>query len=157
MLIRRILLMIIICIFITSCQITKPKEQMGKTIGALGGVILGSNIGSGKGRIISTVIGGKFGYLIGKEIGRKLDEKDKILLSQATLEALEDDGSNPNKNWGNIESGNYGEISTEKTYLNNEGKSCRKFNQKVTISKKTQVNHGIACKQSDGTWVIKKS
>ena len=157
MLIRRILLMIIICISLTSCQITNSKEQMGKTIGALGGVILGSNIGSGKGRIISTVIGGKFGYLIGKEIGRKLDEKDKILLSKATLEALEDDDSNPNRNWKNIESGNYGEISSEKIYLNNEGKSCRKFNQKVTISKKTQVNHGTACKQSDGTWVIKKS
>lgn len=68
------------------------QEQTGQLLGGVvGGVVgaaVGNQVGGEGGAIIGGVLGATAGLIVGGEIGAALDERDRLLASQATQDAI---------------------------------------------------------------------
>lgn len=65
------------------------NEDIGRVIGGVGGVLIGSQIGGGSGRLVGAAVGGVGGVLLGGELGRRLDARHGAGVSAAGNQALE--------------------------------------------------------------------
>jgi surface antigen len=75
---------------LSGCQtMGMSKQQLGSGLGAVAGVLVGSQIGDGSGRKWAMALGGLAGAYIGGVIGQHLDEQDRLAATQA-LEHLGD-------------------------------------------------------------------
>ncbi len=131
-----------------------PKGAVGAVLGGAGGGFLGSKVGGGKGQLAATVIGTLAGALLGHQIGKTMDDVDRLKSRQTTQQALETNSTGTASSWRNPDSGNTGQITPTKTFVNQQGQSCREFQHAVTIGGKTETVVGTACRQSDGTWRV---
>lgn len=156
MIILKPLLIIIICIFISSCQLNNSKEQIGSYLGTLGGALLGSTVGSGSGKKLATLTGAIVGSIAGKEISKYLNEVDRKKHTKTKITALENAKIGKSETWQNLKSGNSGKVTTSGNFKKKDGTICRKFSETITANKKTKESIGIACKQKDGTWIVER-
>lgn len=65
------------------------NEDIGRVVGGVGGVIIGSQFGGGAGRLVGAAIGGVAGVMLGGAIGRRLDGPQSQGVTQASQQALE--------------------------------------------------------------------
>jgi len=65
------------------------KEDMGATLGAVGGALIGSRVAGGNNRWLGAAIGAAAGFYAGKMIGRHLDEQDRQALAAQTIDVLD--------------------------------------------------------------------
>jgi surface antigen len=65
------------------------NEDIGRVIGGVGGVLIGSQFGGGTGRLVGAAIGGVGGVVLGGAIGRRLDAPQQQQVSQAGTQALD--------------------------------------------------------------------
>lgn len=77
-------------LFLSGCQtMGVSKQHLGSGLGAVAGVLVGSQIGGGSGRKWAMALGGLAGAYLGGVIGQHLDEQDRLAATQA-LEHLND-------------------------------------------------------------------
>ena len=70
---RKLLLISIGVVALTTGCNMGHNQQMGSLTGAVTGGLLGSTIGKGNGRIASTAIGTYLGTIVGSEVGKSMD------------------------------------------------------------------------------------
>lgn len=83
-------LVVTLAITLGACQTTKQQTgtAAGAGFGAVLGSLIGKSIGGKSGQWIGAGLGALAGGMIGNEIGRVLDEQDRLLASQSTMNAL---------------------------------------------------------------------
>ena len=130
------------------------KQAGGAVLGGIGGGLVGSRIGSGRGQTVGIIAGTILGALLGGEIGRQLDERDRLMMAQATQSSLERTSSGQASQWRNPDTGASGTITPRPAYQTSAGQHCREFQQTITVGGKTEQGYGTACRQPDGSWKI---
>lgn len=134
---------------------TGPREVAGTAGGAVAGGLIGNAIGGSAGnRLAGTVIGAVLGGVLGNRIGAALDDEDKRRAYAARMQALETGPSGAPVAWRNPDSGRYGNVVPGPVYYQADGTPCRQYTQTVYIDGKLQIEHGAACRNPDGTWMI---
>jgi len=131
-----------------------PGQSTGTLLGAAAGGLAGSQIGSGHGRLVAVAVGTLAGGLIGQDIGRSLDEVDRMAMQRSTQQALESARSYEPMAWSNPDSGNTGSTLVTRTLINGNRRTCREYQQIVTIDGQKQRAYGTACRQDDGSWRV---
>jgi surface antigen len=130
------------------------KQDIGTLAGAIGGGIIGSNVGSGKGAIAGTIAGTLLGGALGSSLGASLDRADMAMVNQTSQRALETAQPGQSLPWKNAQTGNYGTVTPQQYYRNNDGQYCREYTQTITVGGRKEQGHGTACRQPDGSWQI---
>ncbi|MEQ8666241.1 MAG: RT0821/Lpp0805 family surface protein [Rhodospirillales bacterium] len=133
----------------------QAAEVVGGVVGAIVGNVLGSKVGDGTGRQIARGVGTVAGIFIGRAIARNLTERDEELAQEATEDSMENDEEGETTVWSNPDSGNEGTVTpTSEPYETVQDTQCRDFESTVTVEGETEVAHGRACRQEDGSWKI---
>jgi len=132
---------------------TGRREAAGAAVGAFTGVLPGNASAESASRAGGMPIGAGFGGLWGEHAGNGLDDEDRRRAFVAELQALETGPSGAPVAWRNPESGRYGNVVPGPVYQEN-GVACREYTHTVYIDGSAQIEHGTACRTSDGTWVI---
>lgn len=130
------------------------NQQAGVLLGAGAGVLVGSQIGKGSGRTAAMIVGGLAGAWLGSELGKRLDNRDRQMMSNSTNQALGHAPNGQTVSWSNAESGNSGATTPTKTYKTSSGTVCRQFDQSITVSGESEARKGTACQQPDGSWKV---
>lgn len=138
---------------LAGCQTGGTKETVGTVGGAIAGGVIGSQFGGGAGKLVTTGVGTLLGAFIGREIGGSLDKADQQYASQAASRAYAAPVGE-RISWNNPQSGNNGTITSTRDGYDSRGHYCREYQQTVTVSGRTELAYGTACKQPDGTWKI---
>jgi surface antigen len=134
------------------CDRTMVGKVLGGVAGgALGGVI-GSKVGDGDTMptIIGAVAGTVIGAIIGDHIARRMDESDMFCTGRA-LDFAEDRRS---VHWLNPDN-QVDYIVTPVRTFNDNGERCREFSTRMTYGKQHDSVNNIACRQPDGSWLIR--
>jgi len=132
----------------------EPKQTIGTILGAAGGAVAGAQFGSGSGRLVGTAIGTLAGAWIGSEVGRSLDRADRAHIEQLTQRSLETQKSNTTLLWTNPDHDVEATVMPKAAFTGPSGRTCREYQQSVTIGGRTELAHGTACRETDGTWRI---
>jgi len=98
-------------VLVAGCQSNMNKEDWGKTIGTVGGAVLGAAVAGGDNKWLGAAIGAAAGYFAGSMIGRHLNEQDQKALAEETVAAL-DDQSAGKRSWKSEDSGASANIKT---------------------------------------------
>ena len=150
---------VILVIGLSGCAELGIKNETGGTLagGAAGGLLgygLGSVTGSTGGKVILTLAGTLLGAYLGNRIGKNLDRTDMTALATATQNNLEKSPSGKVTTWRNPDKDHSGTVVAKPAFKNEKGQHCREFTQTFNIDGTTQIVHGTACRQLDGTWKI---
>jgi len=136
-------------------ELTKGVNK--ETFASLGGSATGAWLGSkiGKGSDIAMLLGSVIGGYVGNQVGKSLDQKDKQMLGESTLNALEKGISGKEISWLNPDSGNSGKIIPEEAFYNQEQEEyCRKYKASIVIDGKIEEALGVACRNKKGKWIL---
>jgi surface antigen len=135
---------------LTGCSKNTQNENTatGAVTGGVLGGLAGSLVGGGTGRAVAIGVGIVGGALIGGYIGHNMDSTD-----HANMNKSMDNRTNEATTWKNEKTGaTYTVIPTSKYMTVNGNPNCRKFVTIANINGKDKKVHGIACRQSDGSW-----
>lgn len=147
---KKIAVLMLGLLMLSSCT----KQQVGTSMGAVAGGIVGSAFGKGSGQIAMIAAGAAVGGLIGNSIGADLDRADRMYYNRTTQQTLENARSGHQSAWRNPDSGNHGTMMVNRTFQSNNGEYCREFTQKIYVGNKVSEGYGTACRQPDGAWKI---
>jgi surface antigen len=149
-----VFLIVLVTAMLTACTPGREREQLGGLIGAGLGALAGSQIGSGRGQLAAVAIGTLGGAWAGSEIGRRLDERDRLLASQAIQQSFHSPVGDTIR-WNNPETGHYGTVrSTRDGTDMASGAYCREYQQVITVGGRQEMAYGSACQMPDGDWRI---
>lgn len=147
----------IVLTLMTGCasngSITGSKETDGKILGAGVGIALGSMIGDGRGKTAAMIGGALFGSHMGGSIGAQLDDRDRMLANQATVQTLEYNEDGSAGSWDNPNTGHSGSTVAKKTYQKNNT-WCRDYDTTIVVDGKRETATGTACRNGKGDWRI---
>ncbi len=141
------------------------KAQIGAAAGGTGGGLLAWGVGGGPAGIAAGVI---LGTLTGGAIGDLLDNDDKaerfkaeqMARDNAAAAAAETESQAPAPSTESTPSTpkvkETGSGDESDTYVTKEGRTCRDYEQSVTIDGKTETAVGTAC-LVDGAWKVTNS
>ncbi len=132
-----------------------PKQKVGTLAGAAAGAYAGQLFGSGTGRLAATAGGTLLGALVGGGIGRSLDRADILYAQRAQHQALEYAPSGSTVGWVNPATGHAGTVTPLRTYQYGWNRYCREYRTRVSIGGWTGRMHGTACRQVNGSWVLR--
>lgn len=142
----------LICLVLPSLFLPACGAQKGKT-GAIGGAAGGALIGQAIGHNTqSTLIGAAVGTMLGYMIGNEMDKFDQQQLNKA----YESTPSRQTSSWVNPDNGNQYAVTPLPAYHDQRGRDCREAEILATIDGKAEKTKTIACRDSDGRWVIQK-
>lgn len=128
-----------------------PREGVGTVAGVVAGGLIGSQFGSGSGRVVGALVGATAGGLIGNAIGRSMDEEARRQAFAAEYRALEHGAPGAPVAWRHERY--YGTV-TPGAYSERQGYArCREYAHTIYIDGQPETARGVACRQSDGTWV----
>ena len=131
------------------------KQDLGTLLGGALGGLLGNELVDGK--VVPTIIGVVGGAVIGNQLGKALDDRDRLAYADAQRVALEG-RVNDRHSWdGSMRgsrSGARGEIIIlrEGRSLRQQSTTCREYQSVINVGRRQEVNKGIACRRSDGSW-----
>lgn len=132
-------------LLLSGCDPT--KQDVGTLIGAGTGAFVGTHVGSGKGQLAAVAIGTLLGGYIGGNIGQQMDDLDRYKAN----ETLEKTPTGKSTAWNNPDTGNHYKMTPTRTYNNGSG-PCRDYTTEAVIDGRSEVVHGTACRESDGSW-----
>jgi surface antigen len=114
---------------LTACQST--NQTVGAGAGGVIGGLVGSQFGSGTGRLIATGIGVGVGALIGQQVGAYLDERDRQMAEQSTIQTYR---TGATQTWSNPDTGASGRVEPVggKTVAASGG-DCQLQEQTITL------------------------
>lgn len=127
------------------------KADVGVVAGVVTGGLVGSAFGGGTGNTLAIIGGGLLGGYMGHQIGASFDRIDQMNYEQASQKAM---NTGHTQSWSNTDSGHHGTITPHKKYVNEDGKTCREYNQTIIVEGQPHKAYGTACKDDDGTWRI---
>lgn len=128
------------------------REGTGTAIGAVAGGILGATLGGGGGRSVAGgVIGAVAGGMVGNAIGASMDDKARREAAAAEYRALESGPPGAPVAWRSDRY--YGSVTPGTEYERPGYARCREFAHTIYIDGQPETARGVACRQSDGTWV----
>ena len=126
------------------------KQDVGTLVGAGAGAYVGTHIGSGTGQLAAVAIGALMGGFLGGQVGQQMDELDRYKAQNA----LETMPTGSTAGWRNPDSGVTYNVTPTQTYDSASG-PCRDYTTEAVIDGRSEIVHGTACRQSDGTWVAR--
>lgn len=145
---------LLVIVLATGCSEGEiSKQNTGTVVGAGLGAIAGSAFGGAEGKIIASVVGAGLGGYVGNKVGQSLDRADALYYNRTMTQSLENNPSGIRSTWKNPDSGNYGSITPQRTYVEH-GRDCREYVQDVFIGGRKQQAFGKACRRSNGDWEI---
>jgi surface antigen len=128
-----------------------PNETVGTIGGAVAGGVLGSAIGAGTGNVAATVAGAAIGGFLGNQIGRSLDLTSQQRATSAQYQALEYGTAGAPVAWR--DEAFYGTVIPGPFYSTAGYQRCREYTHTVYVNGQPQTARGIACRQTDGSWI----
>jgi surface antigen len=111
-----------------ACQST--EEGVGTAVGAVAGGLAGSQIGSGTGQLIATGIGVGVGALIGQQVGAYLNQRDRRMAEQTTVQTYR---TGATSSWNNPDSGAQGTVVPVQT-VQSGGADCQIQEHRVQLA-----------------------
>ena len=146
---------------VSGCGDMGDHEAAGAILGGVAGAVVGNKFGKGSGKTAATALGAVIGSTVGRNIGQSLDETSRQRAGAATHQALETAAiGDPPIIWENpANTGGPAEGSTIITRqgADSEGRTCREFQQTVTIGGRQEQSYGTACRDANGDWKIVSS
>jgi len=140
---------LVLMLIIAGCQTTTTRGTSGAAIGAATGAIAGQAIGrSTKGTLLGAAVGGLIGYIIGNE----MDKYDQARLN----DVYESAPSGQRSQWVNPDTQRSYEVTPRPAYTKPSGQVCREAEILATINGKPEKVVSLACRDSEGRWVIQK-
>ncbi len=144
----KLALIISISATVVGCSSNTQNQNTGLgaiTGGVLGGLAGGAIGGSGGAVAAGAVVGG----LLGGIVGYNMESSD----SARTYTAMNKNRENQPAAWRNSKTGNsYRVVPTGKRMTVHGNPNCRRFVATAVIKGKRRQVHGVACRQSNGTW-----
>jgi surface antigen len=123
-----------------------PKTTTGAAAGGAAGGLIGSQLGGAAATAAGVLLGG----LLGATVGQQMDSQDYYRMRSS----LETSRTGQPTEWHNPDTGAHHQITPTRTYENQSGQPCREFNTTAEIGGRRQNIHGVACRESDGTWRV---
>ncbi len=128
-------------------------QAVGGVVGAVLGGLLGSQIGGGATQLALTSLGTSLGGVLGAEAGLALYESDLTGEDEARDRATNGPTGEPVL-WKDPDSGASGSVTPLGDVTSSAGERCREFEQKMTVSGRTETTRGVACVGEDGVWKV---
>ncbi len=145
---------VIASLALAACKTSEERGQAtGTGVGAVLGALVGREMGGTKGAVVGGLIGALGGYFIGGEIGRHLDEQDRKLAAQTTVQAIE----NSQANGGRASSSSW--VSDDNPGVSGAatafgvGENCYSVQEVAVIPGKGDVRQETRYCEQDGQWV----
>src|SRR5262245_8747751 len=126
------------------------REEVGAVLGGVVGGTIGHEVAKPEDRVVATILGAAVGALVGSKIGRELDDRDHSCIGQS----LELAQPGQTVQWRNDQSG-VSYVLTPTSAKQVDGRSCRVFKLRSTISGKAQTVTRTGCQVGDGQWEIR--
>ena len=127
------------------------KTQIGAAGGAAAGGLLAAVAGASPLGLAAGVI---LGGLAGGAVGNMIDNSDKEAARKAQQQSLESTSDGQTTSWTDPSDGHTGTYTPTNTYETPDGKTCRDYQQTITIDGKQETATGTACKMADGSWQV---
>lgn len=128
--------------------------QTTAVLGAATGGLIAGVAGAGSGWIAFSALGG---LLAGGLLGEYLTDDDKNKAGQANANAVQNQSPGERTTWNNPDTGHSGATDVNQEFRDAEGRLCKTFTQTVVVDGQTEQVEGVACKQADGSWMVKNS
>ena len=146
-----------LAMLLAGCSGMSENETTGTLLGGAAGAVIGSQFGKGSGKNAATAIGAILGASIGREIGASLDETSRRRAGEAAHRALETADVGAGITWENP--ANAGAPARGATVItrqgaDQQGRTCREFQQTVTIGGEEVQSYGTACRDGNGDWQL---
>ena len=146
-----------LALLLAGCSGVSENEATGTIIGGTAGAVIGNQFGKGGGKTVATAIGAVLGATVGREIGASLDETSRRQAGAATHRALEAADVGTGITWENP--ANAGAPASGTTVItrqgaDQQGRTCREFQQTVTIGGEEVQSYGTACRDGNGDWML---
>ena len=127
------------------------REDLGRTLGAVGGGVAGYQVGKGHGKTAAVIGGAIIGSLIGGHVGRSMDDVDQYCVGQV----LEHAPPNEPIVWRNQQTGGQQyQVTPSPVYQDQQGRYCREYQTTATVGGQPRQVYGQACRQPDGSWQV---
>lgn len=123
--------------------------QTGALTGAAAGGLIAGLAGAHPALIVGSIL---LGGIAGGLVGDYLTERDRQQHAQSSYDALETQPQGGTTAWNNPDSGNSGSTRITNVYRTSNGTLCKDFEQSISAGGETEIIHGTACQQADGTW-----
>lgn len=145
---------------LSGCSGMSENETAGTILGGVAGGVIGNQFGKGSGKAAATALGAVIGATVGRNVGRSLDETSRQRAGAAAHEALDTAEVGESITWenpGNAGGAAYGSATVTRQGADREGRTCREFQQTVTIGGREEQSYGTACRDDNGDWQIVSS
>jgi surface antigen len=131
-------------------------EALGFGLGAIAGGYGGSLIwGGGAAKALATTGGAVIGGFVGWYSANQLTKMDKRKADNTVLESLVAAPDGQTGAWNNEETGHGGSFTPIRSYLAEDGRTCRDFKASLKLGDNPeQEAYGTACRQEDGVWIL---
>ena len=145
---------------LSGCGGMSENETAGTVIGGVAGAVVGNKFGKGSGKTAATALGAVIGANVGRSIGKSLDETSRRQAGSATQEALNTASVGESITWENPanEGGPaHGSATVTRQGTDGAGRTCREFQQTVSVGGRQEQSYGTACRDDNGDWKIVSS
>ena len=149
-----------LAMLLAGCGGMSQNETTGTLVGGAAGAVIGSQFGKGSGKNAATAIGAILGATVGREIGASLDETSRRRAGEATHRALETADVGAGITWDNPANTGApakGSIVITRQGADQQGRTCREFQQTVTIGGEEVQSYGTACRDDNDDWQLVSS
>ena len=149
-----------LAMLLAGCGGMSQNETTGTVLGGAAGAVIGSQFGKGTGKNVATAIGAVLGATVGREIGVSLDEASRRQAGEATHRALETADVGTRITWDNPANAGApakGTTVVTRQGADQQGRTCREFQQTVTIGGEEVQSYGTACRDDNGDWQLVSS
>ena len=141
----------------SGCATMSESETAGTVLGGVAGAVVGNQFGKGSGRTAATALGAIIGATAGRNIGKSLDATSQARAGAAAEQALETADVGESITWENAanEGGPaHGAATVIRQGADSDGRTCREFQQTVTIGGRQEQSYGTACRDANGDWKL---
>ena len=145
----------VLALALTGCM--TANETAGTLAGGVVGGVVGNQFGKGSGKTAMTAIGAVLGATVGRQIGASLDATSKRQADEAAATALDTVAVGESITWenpGNAGGAASGAATVTRQGADAEGRTCREFQQTVTIGGRQEQSYGTACRDEAGDWKL---
>ena len=142
---------------VSGCGNMSENETAGTIIGGVAGAVVGNQFGDGSGKTAATALGAIIGATVGREVGHSLDETSRRQAAAATHQALDTASVGQGITWenpANTGGAARGSATITRQGADGRGRTCREFQQSVTVGSKEVQSYGTACRDDTGDWKI---
>ena len=143
---------------VSGCATMSENETAGTILGGGAGPVVGNQFGKGSGKTVATALGAIIGATAGRNIGKSLDQTSQARAGAAAEQALDTAAVGETITWENPVNADgpaRGSATVTRQGTDSDGRTCREFQQTVTIGGREEQSYGTACRDENGDWKLK--